>query len=245
MLGEKLYMAYNDMEDVFGEDARHLHVPFKDVDDRAKRLQHWGQIITDAEAMYLPQDIDGQVEYFKNLKPAFTQMLLYYSRVYHYELNEPPRSKKYYTKALKAHEKEYYKIQDWFIYVKSEDTSKDQSYFQAGSDKREMVGMVHAGNMITAYLLTKLGLAKVDTTAEIPISRVQWHFSQNDIAEMAKGFKVSGLATGSLQDIAEELGSVFNVKINNLYIKLHVISHRQNVAQLFDKCSKNLKKSNQ
>jgi len=247
MLFGKLHMIIQEMEETLPNGTPHFNLSFDIIAFRHKILTSLSQQLAAYEAQFPLQSLEEQIEYFKELKPALTKYAFYYEKVYNFELREPPLKEQYYARALEQHESTFYENQDLFVYVRSKDNSMDNELFHSQSEKRDLVSMVICNQMITEYLYVKTGKALIPidfSVSAVPSGgMVKWDFSQNDIVEMAKGFKGIGAANGTIQNIAGELGRFFGTEVNNVHLKSHVIAHRQNVALLFDRCSKFLKDS--
>jgi hypothetical protein len=215
---------------------------FEEIKERLTTFNLLNSVLIEKEKLYDFHDAKEEIEYYRHLKPEFQQYGIYYEIVYNLELKRPPLAARYYKKQLKLLNKEFKHFKSYFVYFRSEDTSKDFEYFRKDSKENHIFALVKANSMLTKYLIGKTGLQSAD---EIIAShpKVKWNIAENDIMELAKSFKGIGVAEGSLSDVAESLGRFFGKEMKNIYNKSHFITSRLNPAKFLEKCANWLKKA--
>ena len=213
---------------------------FEEITERLTKFNELNEALLKKEGDYIFDDLQEEINYYKNEKPEFQMYGIYYEIIYDLELHKSPLAIKYYKKQLKKLDAEFASIEPYVIYFRSKGSDHDSDYFRKESKENHIFALVKSNFMLTKYLLSKTESRTADEIiASFP--KVKWNLGDHDILEIAKSFKGLGYAEGTLSDIAESLGRFFGKEMKNIYNKSHFVSSRLNPARFLEKCVKWLK----
>jgi hypothetical protein len=241
MLVPKLHTAYSEFSTFCHGRPFCYGLSFEDVFHRLNKFNELNSIVMMAEAQFVFNSDDEEINYFKNEKSEFQQYGIFYELLYDIELKRRPLQKRYYKSQLKKLDKEFEHIEKYVIYCRSNSTENDHDYFRKSSDRNHIVSLVKANELLSKYLTHKV-VGKSADEIILDSTKVKFNLTQNAIIEFAKALKGIGAAEGTLKDIAETLGRFFGVDMKNVYSKSNFISNRLNPAKFLEKMVAFLKK---
>lgn len=229
MLLQKLHIAYTEFTDFCQGKPVVWAITFEEICARLNKFNEINRELIKEEAAYVFDDQDNEIEYYKTEKPEFQKFGMLYQMIYDIELRKRPSEIRYYKKQIKKLDKEFNEIEHYFIYHRSNSTDKDDQYFRKSSNQNHIIALVKSNEMLVEYLSHKSGGKTADEIiAASP--KVKFNIIQNEIMELSKAMKGTGVADGTLKDIAEYLGRCFGVDMKNVYSKSNFISNRLNPA---------------
>ena len=242
MLLQKLHTAYAEFTDFCQGKPVEWVITFEEICTRLNKFNEINKELIKEEATYVFDNLDNEIEYYKTEKPEFQKFGILYQMIYEIELRKRPLEIRYYKKQIKKLDKEFTEIEHYFIYHRSNSTDKDDQYFRKSYSQNHIIALVKANEMLVEYLSHKSGGKTADEIiAASP--KVKFNIIQNEIMELSKAMKGTGVAEGTLKDIAEYLGRCFRVDMKNVYSKSNFISNRLKPAIFLGKLF-NWQKSN-
>lgn len=240
MLVPKLHSAYTEFSTFCHGRPFCYGLTFEDIFHRLNKFNELNSLIMETEMNYTFNDIDEEINYFKNEKSEFQQYGIFYELLYDIELKRRPLQKRYYKSQLKKLDKEFEHIEKYVIYWRSNSTENDHDYFRKSSDRNHIVSLVKANELLSKYLSHKVEGKSADEIIS-DSTKVKFNLTQNAIIEFAKGLKGIGAAEGTLKEIAETLGRFFGVDMKNVYSKSNFINNRLNPSKFLDSMVRYLK----
>lgn len=242
MLCEQLHTGYEEFSQFCEGRLFTLELSFEDIKSRLIKFNEINAQIVLAEAEFIFNNESDEIKYYKDEKSEFQKYGIYYEMIYNIELKRRPITYKYYKKLLKQLDREFLEIEHYVIYYRSDCTDKDVVFFKKESKENHIIALVKANQMLTEYLAHKSGGKTADEIiAGSP--KVKFKLKQNDIMELAKGFKGIGAAEGTIKDIAETMGRFFGVDMKNVHSKGHVIANRLKPVRFLEELFNWLKKN--
>ncbi len=237
-----LDQASSEFMDVCDGNPSGIGISFEMIHERLEAFKRINLIVIEKENDLQFNVIQDEINYYKIHKPEFQKYGIFYQLVYTLELYRTAKPKKYYKATFRKLDKEYKQLMDYFVYYREKSTHLDPIYFTRESKENHIFALIKAKEMLVEYLNFKTTESNADEyIASTP--GINFDMKQNDVIELAKAFKGTGAANGSLESIAQFLGRCFGVQLKDIHGKSYVISNRLNPAAFLEKQVRWLKRN--
>lgn len=220
------------------------------------------QLVRDLRATYIsntPEEVEEQIQFFKEIKPTFTAELKYQTLRFEYFRKTPKGSlkskKQYINKCLDITSRSAAKYNDFNTYIQSGSTQLDKFFFaHRNFDPKVHAGLKHphdidfsspgdhtlsflqANDRFAEFLIREqlaLKNPRLDPSWESQIS-LQWNRSKTELVELIYALHSSKSVNGSLSNIVEAMEQTFNIDIGNTYRIFTDIKLKKNPTTLLD-----------
>ena len=203
-------------------------------------------------------DNGKEIEFFKQLKPLFSSLLIYYSEVYHIELRKPQGSK---AQIEDFFMEEYDRINlffglhnDFYKYYKSQSTDHDEIYFLRGNIKSSialhyaeidyefstgydlLIARFRANDMLSDYITRSMERLKVAPETSTRQSEFTWTAPVTAFAELIialDAYAVFNNTPIGIGKLSIFFGSLFNLGHINIHKKYEEIRIRKKNRTVF------------
>jgi hypothetical protein len=186
---------------------------------------------------YKFRSIQEEIAFFKHFKPDFVSRLLYFKKLFKFQLfemsNPNERKLRFYQNQLKRIQRCLLSHQEFYQYVLSGADENDELYFSKGGvsaktvafDERfstkydHILSRIRCAELVRSYLLT--GIQKIENPRREPISSaLTWTGAKTDLVELIyalQALEVFNKGNAGVKQIASEFESMFNVSLGNYY----------------------------
>ncbi|MEA5130226.1 MAG: RteC domain-containing protein [Proteiniphilum sp.] len=204
------------------------------------------------------KDNDGEIRFFKFLKPTIVAKLIYYNAIYKIETKKPYGSKpirKYLNRELKKLKRHFDNNLDFYKYYRTNNTSLDEKLFVRGNhDIKLCLDTGYFQSDLTFFTSHDYKVAKIiandliyiedqlynkdqngKTTA---IKKLNWTSSKVALIELIYALHYQGVFENGNADIrliAKYFENAFNVNLGNLYqTYLELRNRKMNPTKFLD-----------
>jgi hypothetical protein len=178
--------------------------------------------------------------FYKDYKPLFVSELYYYLQLYRLETERPEPSrlqKDFLRKKIKSKTDWFDAHKDYGKYARSGKTDHDAEFYLPGyqheiytplfsfdrdlafcTAKGHEAALLLANRRLLTELESRLAALKKSSGGFLGLPKLKWTFKAIDLVELIYGLYLTGAINNGkaeLKDIAETLGQVFDVKLDN------------------------------
>jgi RteC protein len=188
-----------------------------------------------------------EILFFKEIKPVFVCQLIYFTKMYHIELNMPTGSddakKNYLALELNKLELFFNNNLEFIKYIRTNNTYLDHKYFVRGAydiglaydcfdyeKDREFstshdykVSKIKANELLEVYIKEQIAnfnrVLTPNPVADTPKSNLNWMATKTDLTELIYSLQTSNAfgINADVKDIAKCLETAFNVDLGDYY----------------------------
>lgn len=206
------------------------------------------------------KDNDGEIRFFKFLKPTIVAKLIYYNAIYKIETKKPYGSKpirKYLNRELKKLKRHFDNNLDFYKYYRTNNTSLDEKLFVRGNHDIKLcldtgyfqsdltfstshdykVAKIIANDLIQVYIEDQL-YNKDQNGKTTAIKKLNWTSSKVALIELIYALHYQGVFENGNADIrliAKYFENAFNVNLGNFYqTYLELRNRKMNPTKFLD-----------
>ncbi|EKT3957812.1 RteC domain-containing protein [Flavobacterium psychrophilum] len=225
------------------------------IERKIKELYSWLKT-------YVFESTAQEIFFFKELKPKLVSRLIFYKNTLKLESNLPisiKLKKKCFEKALDKAYQQSRKDRDFYQYLRSRATAKDEEYFVRSSEKSlgndchhqinydirlctshdYKVAIIMADDLLLAYLEDKLEEINNSCNLKHPSlkTNLNWTGNKTDLIEVIYALhhqKVINGGNTDIKELASHFGKVFNIDLEeNIYRSYVDIKNRKTAKTKF------------
>ncbi|WP_010249499.1 RteC domain-containing protein [Myroides injenensis] len=236
------------------------------LEDLSKMICFLQVVLLELKNKILEKGFDSvrqEILFFKTIKPKILGKLIYYNKIYKYEINAPKHcelKRKFFSKILKElhldYKKHHYK-NDFYIYYKTNREDRDQEFFTLG--KINILSGINSygfeidsefstyydykiARIISHELLLEYISKKVCSTHNLnnnqpyKTTSYNWSESQNALIELIYALSVSGsINNGELEirKIALVFEQIFDISIIDIHHAFHRMKTRSKSRTIY------------
>ncbi len=243
MLSEKLHIILTRFLEKF-QGHHDMQFNFDDIRDRLSSFVLLNEELSSLESDYEFNDLEEEIQYYREVKPNFQKYGIYYERIYNIELEKPYGDIKYYARLLKSMKTDYNCLRAEIIYYRSKKTDKDELLFRKESKENHIFALIKALEMIEKYLLKADSIKSVDEIiAEYP--DIYWSENLASFMEFMNGLKLTNVINDgdmSLEEITMHFAKFLKVDVKNVHGTTHDVMMRQEPARFTKTMVKKIEK---